>query len=94
VAAGACADAEPQRSPETLAAERKAGDFLDYYEEVLRLARRHAAFPDSFRTALDSLPGTHLTDEEWQAWTEPYRDDPGRLADRLEDVIADLSVRQ
>lgn len=86
-----CEGKGPVRSPETLAVEEKAGDFLDYYETVLELSRRHAAWPDSFRAALDSLPGSHLTDEEWKAWTAPYREDPSRMADRLEDVIARLS---
>lgn len=90
VAAG-CHEAEPVRSPETLAVQAKAGDFLDYYEEVLKLSRRYAAFPDSFRVALDSLPGSHLTDEEWKAWTEPYVEESGPLAKRLEQVLADMS---
>ncbi|NNE44306.1 MAG: hypothetical protein HKN12_08845, partial [Gemmatimonadetes bacterium] len=68
-----------------------AGDFLDYYEEVLRLSRTYTAHPDSFQTALNDLPGTHLTDEEWEAWTAPYRDDSAALAARLEAVIADLA---
>ncbi len=82
----------PEKSPETLAVEEKAGDFLDYYSEVLHLARRHAAEPDSFRAALDSLPGSHLSKEEWRAWTEPYREHPERLADHLEEVIANLAT--
>lgn len=91
-AGGSGCDREgPVRSGETLAVQEKAGDFLDYYEAVLELSRRHAAWPDSFRAALDSLPGSHLTDEEWEAWTEPYREDPSRMADRLEEVIARLS---
>ncbi|MGQ0720957.1 MAG: hypothetical protein ACT4PE_05195 [Candidatus Eiseniibacteriota bacterium] len=87
-----CSEREPARTPETLAVEARAGDFLDYYAEVLRLARVHSAAPDSFRAALDALPGSHLTDEEWDAWTAPYQDDPGKLADRLERVIAELST--
>jgi hypothetical protein len=87
-----CAQREPARTQETLTVEARAGDFLDYYAEVLRLARVHTAAPDSFRAALDALPGSHLTDEEWDAWTAPYRDDPEKLADRLERVIADLST--
>jgi hypothetical protein len=86
-----CREPQPVRSPETLAAEEKAGSFLDYYEEVLKLSRRHAASPDSFRAALDALPGSHLSDREWQAWTAPYEDDAGPLAERLEEVIAELS---
>jgi hypothetical protein len=92
LAASGCAEREPARAPETLAVEARAGDFLDYYAEVLRLARVHAAKPDSFRAALDALPGSHLTDEEWEAWTAPYREDPGNMADRLERVIAELSA--
>jgi hypothetical protein len=91
LAALGCAEERPPRSLETLAVEERAGDFLDYYEEVLHLARRYGAAPDSFRTALEALPGSHLTDAEWDAWTAPYRDDPGALADRLEEVIAELS---
>jgi hypothetical protein len=71
--------------------EATCGDFLDYYDAVLQAARRHSAEPDSFRAALDSLPGSHLTEDEWRAWTEPYRSDPRRLANRLEEIIADLS---
>jgi hypothetical protein len=78
------------RSPETLAAEEKAGDFLEYYERVISLARQHAAHPDSFQAALDSLPGSHLTPEEWEAWTEPYREEPRQLGEHLEEVIANL----
>jgi len=93
VAAGAgCArgDTTLERSPATLAVEEVAGDFLDYYAIVLRLSARYSAEPDSFRAALDSLPGSHLTDEEWDAWTAPYREHPALLADRLEEVIAEL----
>lgn len=71
--------------------EAKAGDFADYWAEVLRLARRHAAHPDSFRTALDALPGSHLTDEEWAAWTAPYEAAPHHLADALEEAIATVA---
>jgi hypothetical protein len=93
VALGAadCREPETPRSPETIAVEEKAGSFLDYYEEVLTLARRHAAHPDSFRAALDSLPGSHLTDEEWRAWTAPYETDAAALAERLEKTIGELS---
>jgi len=87
-----CGHEEPVRSSETLAVEEKAGDFLDYYETVLDLSRRYAARPDSFRAALDSLPGSHLDDEEWEAWTAPYRENPSRMADRLEEVIGRLSL--
>jgi len=87
-----CKEAEADRGPETIAVEEKAGDFLDYHAEVLRLAQAYSASPDSFKAALDSLPGSHLTDEEWEAWTEPYREQPGLLADRLEQIIADLST--
>jgi hypothetical protein len=82
----------PEKSPETLAVEERAGDFLDYYAEVLQLARRYAAEPDSFRAALDSLPGSHLSEREWKAWTEPYRAHPEQLADHLEEVIANLAT--
>lgn len=90
-AGSGCEEPAPVRSPETLAVEAKAGSFLDYYEEILTLSRRYAAFPDSFQAAVDSLPGSHLTDEEWEAWTTPYVDDAGPLAERLEKVIAELS---
>ncbi|MEZ5066133.1 MAG: hypothetical protein R3B81_15475 [bacterium] len=76
------------RSPETLAAEEKAGDFLAYYDAVVTLSRRYATEPDSFRVHLDALPGSRLTDAEWAAWTAPYRDAPRALADRLESAIA------
>ena len=79
------------KSPATLAAEEKAGDFLDYYENVTRLARRYAADADSFRIGLDALPGSHLSDEEWSAWTAPYEEEPGRLAERIELVLTDLA---
>jgi hypothetical protein len=79
------------RSAETRAAEAKAGDFLDYYDEVLRLARRYAAEPDSFRTALTELPGSHLTEEEWDAWTEPYAQDPVHLASHVERLLAEMA---
>jgi hypothetical protein len=92
--AGAACDKEAPavpRSAETRAAEAKAGDFLDYYDEVLRLARRYAAQPDSFRTALTELPGSHLTEEEWDAWTEPYAQDPVHLASHVEELLAELA---
>ena len=65
--------------------------FLDYYEDVTRLARRYAADADSFRIGLDALPGSHLSDEEWSAWTAPYEEEPGRLAERIEQVLTDLA---
>ena len=80
----------PPKSPEALAVEEKAGDFLAYYEEVIVLSRRHAAHPDSFQIALRELPGSNLTDEEWRAWTEPYQNDPRLLTVRLETTIANL----
>ncbi|MBZ0270199.1 hypothetical protein K8I85_18760, partial [bacterium] len=52
--------------------ERVGGTFLDYYTEVVRLSRQYGAEPDSFRAALDALPGSHLSEEEWTAWTAPY----------------------
>ncbi len=90
VGCGPAARPEP-RSAETRAVEARAGDFAAYWAEVLRLARRHAAHPDSFRIALDALPGSHLTDEEWAAWTAPYAEDPGALADSLEAAIATVA---
>ena len=81
----------PPRSPGTRAAEAKAGDFADYYSEVVRLSRVHAAQPDSFRAAVAALPGSRLTDEEWDAWVAPYRDRPERLAVRLEEVISTVA---
>ena len=94
LAAAACAPEAPVKSPETLAVEEKAGDFLDYYEEVLRLSKRFTAQPYSFQAALNELPGTHVTDEEWEAWTRPHRDDAVDLALRLEAVIADLAQQK
>jgi len=82
--------AMPPKSPEALAVEEKAGDFLAYYEEVIVLSRRHAAHPDSFQIALKELPGSNLTTEEWEAWTESYRGDPRQLTVRLETAIANL----
>ena len=73
--------------------EKRAGDFLDYYAEVLRLSQEYAAHPDSFRAALDSLPGSHLTEKEWDVWIAPYRDDPRTTSDRLEKIIAGLKTR-
>jgi hypothetical protein len=81
------------KSPETIAVEERAGDFLEYYGEVLRLSQEFAAHPDSFRAAIDSLPGSHLTEEEWEAWIAPYRDDPREISDRLEKIIAGLKPR-
>lgn len=71
---------------------RVGGTFLEYYEDVLRLAQRYSAQPDSFRLALNALPGSHLTEEEWAAWTAPYAGDPEGLARRLERVIAELGM--
>ena len=90
----ACEKSPPPlpREPDTLAVEEKAGDFLDYYEEVLRLTRAHPAQADSFRAALAALPGSHLDDEEWEAWTRPYRAHPDRLANRVEEILAGPSV--
>jgi hypothetical protein len=78
-----------EKSAETLAVEAEAGDFLDYYAAVLELAQRHASQPDSFRVALEALPGTKLGEREWEAWTRPYRAAPERLAERLEKIIAE-----
>jgi hypothetical protein len=86
-----CGDDETlERAPATLAVEAEVGDFLDYYSTVLHLSARHSAHPDSFRVALDSLPGSHVTDDEWEAWTAPYREHPNLLAGHLEEVIAEL----
>lgn len=81
------------KSPQTIEVEKRAGDFLDYYGEVLRLSQEYAAHPDSFRTAIDSLPGSHLSEKEWEAWIAPYRDDPRKVSERLEKIIADLKPR-
>ena len=92
---GAC-DREPSAPPksqDTIEVEREAGDFLDYYAEVLRLAQVHSASPDSFRVALGQLPGTHLDEKQWEAWTRPYRADPRELADRLEHIIAERKTK-
>jgi hypothetical protein len=80
----------PEKSPETLAIEERCGDFLDYYGEVIRLSRLHSAQSDSFRAAVDLLPGTHLSDEEWEAWTKPYLDRPGVLGERIAAVLTEL----
>jgi hypothetical protein len=87
----ACSEPRPPRAPETVAVERKAGDFADYYAEVLRLATRHASDPDSFRAALDALPGSHLSEAEWRAWAAPYGETPGELATKLEEAIATVA---
>ena len=81
------------KSPETIQVESRAGDFLDYYGEVLRLSHDYAAHPDSFRAAIDSLPGSHLSEKEWEAWIAPYRDDPRVVSERLEKIIAGLNPR-
>jgi hypothetical protein len=93
----ACRDNDPAVDRATREAaravdEQVGGTFLDYYEEVLRLAHQYGAQPDSFRVALDALPGSHLTDEEWADWTAPYSQDPAPLAERLEKVIAALGA--
>ena len=88
--AGCSDDGAVERSPDTRAVEVIAGDFLDYYEELLHLSNRYSAHPDSFQAAIDSLPGSHLSDEQWEAWTAPYREQPAQLADRLEQVMAEL----
>jgi hypothetical protein len=93
LALGCDASKSTAKSPETIAVEKRAGDFLDYYGEVLRLSQDYAAHPDSFRAAIDSLPGSHLTEEEWEAWIAPYRDDPREVSDRLEKIIAGLKPR-
>lgn len=87
---GGDAGGAPPKDPATRAVEERVGDFVDYYDSVLRLARQYAAYPDSFRAGLDSLPGSHLSDEDWEAWTRPYRNDPAALHERLETVIANL----
>jgi hypothetical protein len=94
-ALGGCGDREKVvvKSADTLAVEARAGVFLDYYTAVLDLAQRHATKPDSFRVALEALPGTHLDDREWEAWTRPYRDAPEGLAERLEKTIAEQKPR-
>ena len=94
---GCADDSAPRADAETLAAaraiDRKTGStFLDYYEQVVRLAQRHSAYPDSFRVALDALPGSHLTDEEWAAWVAPYTEDPYPVTERLEEVITTLGA--
>jgi hypothetical protein len=88
---GACGpdDRPAPKASETIAVEARAGDFLDYYARVLQLAQAHASAPDSFRAALDSLPGSHLDEKEWEAWTRPYRENPSRLADQLERILAE-----
>ena len=90
---GCSGDDTVERSPETQAIDVIAGDFLDYYEELLYLSNLYSAHPDSFQAAVDSLPGSHLSDEQWEAWTAPYREHPDQLADRLEQVMAELRSR-
>lgn len=84
-------DGTPPRDAAALAVEAKAGRFPDYWAEVLRLSRRYAAHPDSFRAALDALPGSHLTDEEWKAWTAPWETAPGKVAGSLEEAISTVA---
>lgn len=91
--AGCSDDDHVERTPETQAVEEIAGDFLDYYQELLHLSNRYSSHPDSFQAAVDSLPGSHLTEEQWDAWTAPYRDHPALLASRLEGVMAELRGR-
>jgi hypothetical protein len=93
VQSGCDAREDPPKSPETIAVEEKAGDFLDYYANVLRLSHEYSAHPDSFRAALEELPGSHLSEEEWMAWTAPYRNDPREVSERLEKIIAGLKAR-
>ena len=95
--AGCLGQSGPKADQATLEAaravdEKVGGTFRDYYGEVLRLAQRYTSEPDSFRVALDALPGSHLTDEQWAAWTAPYAQDPQPLADHLEEVIAELAT--
>ena len=94
--AGCLGDDSPQADRNTRRAaraveERVGGTFLDYYTEVLSLATRYGAQPDSFRAALDAHPGSHLTDEEWAAWTAPYAEDADHLMERLSEVTATAS---
>ncbi|HMB70385.1 MAG TPA: hypothetical protein VKU85_13800, partial [bacterium] len=96
----ACADRSTPRADRDALAAAEAIDartgttFPDYYEDVVRLAQRYSAHPDSFRAALDSLPGSHLSDEEWEAWVAPHVQDPYGLAYRLEEVITTLAAPQ
>lgn len=71
--------------------ERVGGTFLDYYTEVVRLSRQYGAEPDSFRIALDALPGSHLSDEDWAAWTAPWSADTEILVERLDEATAGLA---
>jgi hypothetical protein len=93
LSAGCSDEGYVERTPDTLAVEEIAGDFLDYYQELLQLSNQYSSHPDSFQAAVDSLPGSHLTDEQWEAWTAPYREQPALLADRLEEVMAELRGR-
>jgi hypothetical protein len=81
-------DGGARRTEATAAVEAKAGDFADYWAEVLKLSRRYGASPDSFRAGLDALRGSHLTDAEWAAWVAPYRDAPDKLAAKMESTLA------
>jgi hypothetical protein len=87
-------EGKPAKSSETAEVERKAGDFADYWAEVVQLSRRHSAHPDSFAAALRALPGSQLTEEEWASWTKPYREDPRGLAAKLEEAMATVSGRE
>jgi hypothetical protein len=82
---------DPAKSRDTLAVEAKAGDFADYWAEVLKLSRRYIARPDSFRIALEALPGSQLSEAEWNAWVEPYHKDPLRLAGKIERAMAEMT---
>jgi hypothetical protein len=84
----------PVKPPETLRLEAAIGTFADYYAEVLRISRRHPASPDSFRMALRFFPGSHLSEEEWAAWTAPCLDRPDLLAADFEEVLEELSLRR
>lgn len=78
----------PVIPPETAKLEDRAGPFLEYYEQVLRLAQRHAAHPDSFKLALDAMPGSHLDARAWDTWTQRERTNPKLFAEKLEAIIA------
>jgi hypothetical protein len=84
-------EGRPAKTSATAEVERKVGDFADYWAEVVRLSRTYSAHPDSFAAALKELPGSRLTEEEWEAWTKPYRDDPRGLAVKLEDAMATVT---
>ncbi len=85
---------DPQTAAAAAAVEEKAGSFLEYYATVLDLAQRHTAQPDSFVAELERLPGTHLTEDEWNAWVAPHAADPRPMADELEALLAELASRR